>query len=134
MKKEVNIASEWLAGRVVPGYHNGTVFGFPTANIALEVPTVIEKGVYAVCVRARGLHYGGMMYVGTRPTLQLEAFTIEIHLFGFKGDLYGEDILFRIVGKIREEHQFESTEALIRQLSADKITALEMLAHGETGI
>ncbi|MBR4136391.1 MAG: riboflavin kinase [Bacteroidales bacterium] len=121
--------SEWHHGIVIHGHHNGTAFGFPTANLLmLDMPeTGFEKGVYAVWVRVVHQVFGGMMYIGTRPTLSLTALSIEIHLFDFHQNLYGQDISFLIVGKVRDEQRFGDAEALIQQLARDKEAVLAML-------
>jgi riboflavin kinase/FMN adenylyltransferase len=61
-----------------------------------------------------------MLYVGTRPTLDLQETTIEIHILDFNEDLYNEQISFQILCKIRDEIQFKSIDKLIEQLYRDK--------------
>lgn len=114
-------------GTVIHGLHNGESFGFPTANIQLENPEDIELGVYAVTLLVDQLSLKGMMYVGTRPTLNLSELSLEIHLFDFKGDLYGKSVSFIIVDKIRDEERFKSTDELIQQLYLDKQAAIQLL-------
>lgn len=114
-------------GTVIHGLHNGESFGFPTANIQLENPEDIELGVYAVTLQVDQLSLKGMMYVGTRPTLNLSELSLEIHLFDFKGDLYGKSVSFIIVDKIRDEERFNSTDELIQQLYLDKQAAIQLL-------
>lgn len=114
-------------GTVIHGLHNGEGFGFPTANIQLENPEDIELGVYAVTLLVDQLSLKGMMYVGTRPTLNLSELSLEIHLFDFKGDLYGKSVSFIIVDKIRDEERFNSTDELIQQLYLDKQAAIQLL-------
>lgn len=114
-------------GTVIHGLHNGESFGFPTANIQLENPEDIELGVYAVTLLVDQLSLKGMMYVGTRPTLNLSELSLEIHLFDFKGDLYGKSVSFIIVDKIRDEERFNSTDELIQQLYLDKQAAIQLL-------
>lgn len=114
-------------GTVIHGLHNGESFGFPTANIQLENPEDVELGVYAVTLLVDQLSLKGMMYVGTRPTLNLSELSLEIHLFDFKGDLYGKSVSFIIVDKIRDEERFNSTDELIQQLYLDKQAAIQLL-------
>ena len=87
-------------GIVVKGLQNGRKFGFPTANIQLNDGGDIENGVYAVRIDINGEKHIGMMYSGTRPTLGLSAKSIEIHIFDFTNDIYGEKISFSIEKKI----------------------------------
>lgn len=114
-------------GTVIHGLHNGEGFGFPTANVQLCHPADIELGVYAVTLQVEEQHLRGMMYVGTRPTLNLSELSLEIHLFDFQGDLYGKSVSFTIIGKIRDEIRFNSTDELIQQLHQDKKSAMQML-------
>ena len=106
--------------QVIHGFRNGSKFGFPTANLRLDTPIDIENGVYAarVCVDER--EYKGMLYVGTRPTLNLTEKSYEVHLLHFSGNLYGKTLSFEIVEFIRPEQKFESVEALIAQLKNDR--------------
>ena len=117
-------------GTVVHGQGKGKNLGFPTINIRLINNELdIENGVYAVRVGicrdvARNVPtmYNGMLYVGTRPTYNMQETTIEIHIFDFNEDIYHRQISFHILHKIRHEIQFESTDKLIEQLHRDKET------------
>lgn len=115
-------------GEVIHGLQNGRKFGFPTANILVENDAHIENGVYAVRVSLDDAVYGGMLYVGTRPTLNLNGISMEINIFNFNADIYGEKIAFELVKKIREEVKFSSTDELIEQLRKDKETVLQYVS------
>lgn len=106
--------------QVIHGFRNGSKFGFPTANLRMDTPIDIENGVYAarVCVNER--EYKGMLYVGTRPTLNLTEKSYEVHLLHFSGNLYGKTLSFEIVEHIRPEQKFESVGALVEQLKRDR--------------
>lgn len=112
---------------VIHGYRNGSKFGFPTANLQLNTPIDIENGVYAARVEVDNIIYKGMLYVGTRPTLNLTGKTYEVHLLHFTGNLYGKTLSFEIVKHIRPEQKFESVEALVEQLKRDRKTVEEMM-------
>jgi len=116
-------------GKVIHGLHNGESFGFPTANVLLNQPCTIAYGVYAVTVSIDNQTLKGMLYVGTRPTLNLSEQSLEINIFDFSGDLYDRDIAFTIVAKIRDEVKFNNVDELIRQLHQDKQDTLECLAQ-----
>ncbi|MCR4964811.1 MAG: riboflavin kinase [Bacteroidales bacterium] len=122
---------KWLHGRVIHGYHNGTSMGFPTANIELVEKEGLEKGVYAVQVLIAEQYYGGMMYIGTRPTLDLEQLSIEINLFDFSEDIYGQEIEFRIINRIRGEQRFKDLSELVMQLKNDREEAIAILKRVE---
>lgn len=99
-------------GIVVKGLQNGRKFGFPTANVQLDDANDIETGVFAVTVSINGRNYLGMMYSGTRPTLGLATKSIEINIFDFANDIYGQKISFEIKKKVSSEHKFDNTEDL----------------------
>lgn len=121
---------QWIDGRVVTGLQNGRQWGFPTANVALDRPdSALENGVYAVRVRLDGITLPAMMYVGTRPTLNLAEPTIEIHIFDFNDNIYGKEISFQVVEKVRDEQRFDSVDALIAQLHADAAAIREILRN-----
>ena len=106
--------------QVIHGFRNGSKFGFPTANLRLDTPIDIENGVYAAWVEVDNSIYKGMLYVGTRPTLNLTEKTYEVHLLHFSGNLYGKTLSFEIMKYIRPEQKFESVEALVEQLKRDR--------------
>jgi riboflavin kinase/FMN adenylyltransferase len=119
-----------LRGKVVEGNKKGRTIGFPTANIAVDDPhkMIPGIGVYAVKVTIEGKEFGGMMNIGFRPTIQEEEnINIEVNVFDFSGDLYGQDITVLPLQKIRDEQKFESLEKLKEQLRADKTKSLEII-------
>lgn len=121
---------QWLSGRVVRGLQNGRTFGFPTINIELDSPDLLnDTGVFATELVLNESHYYGMLYVGTRPTLDLNSKTVEINIFDYDGDCYGADVMFIIGKKIRPEKKFSSLEKLIDQLKKDKDEILQLLEN-----
>ena len=115
-------------GTVIHGLGRGKDFGFPTVNIKLIDNNLhIDNGVYVVAViiyrdgaRPVSTSFNGMLYVGTRPTLDLQETTIEIHILDFNEDIYNQQISFQILHKIRDEIQFENVDKLIEQLHRDR--------------
>ncbi len=118
-------------GEVVDGLRIGRTLGFPTANIRLDDPhkLIPPLGVYAVWIYLDTQRYGGMLYIGNRPTIAegLER-TIEVNLFDFKGDLYNKSIRVELVAHTRGEARFESYEALARALQQDAEVTRKILA------
>ena len=113
-----------LTGTVVAGEHIGRTIGFPTANIRPNDSSKLipANGVYAVDVwsESEGItRRRAMLNIGTRPTFDGKATTIEVHIPGFKGDLYGKTLTIAFISKIREEICFDSPEALVEQLNKD---------------
>ena len=117
-----------ICGTVVSGKHLGREFGFPTANIRPDqsrriIPAV---GVYAVdVVLSDGSVHRGMVNIGHRPTIdQPDApKTIEVNIFDFDGDLYGQQICLRFLKHLRHEQRFPDVDALIEQLHRDRQAA-----------
>ncbi len=110
---------EWHSVKVIHGFRNGRKFGFPTANLSGESIKSINVGVYAVIVRYNDILYKGMLYVGTRPTLNLIKTTYEIHILNFCGDIYGKNLDFKVIRHLRNECRFDSIHQLIQQLELD---------------
>jgi riboflavin kinase/FMN adenylyltransferase len=112
-----------LQGVVARGEGRGRQIGFPTANIALDDPRklVPRRGVYAVrATTPGGVTHGGMMNIGRRPTFDEMDVTVEVHLFDFDGDLYGDRLSVQFLQRLRDEQKFDSADALAMQLSEDE--------------
>jgi len=120
-----------LEGKVIEGNRLGKKIGFPTANLDINDKNKIipGEGVYAVRVHWGSKKYGGMVYIGERPTIAIHGEKrIEAHLFNFSGDLYGETLQLEFAEFLREDKQFESVESLKKQLFADREAAIRALA------
>lgn len=119
-----------ITGSVAHGFQEGRRIGFPTANI---VPESAEKlvpgnGVYATRVSVEGGEWmPAMLNIGTNPTFQRQQTTIEAHIIGFEGDIYGRKVRVEFGRKLRDEQRFESVEALQKQLETDKKEVLMVL-------
>lgn len=122
----------FLNGTVVGGKQIGHRIGFPTANLSLPKQKLLPQcGVYAVEVTLPdGTKRGGMLCIGHRPTLEKNGeISVEVHIFDFDGNLYDKSIYVDFIGKIREEKQFSSLEALQHQLSVDAVSVRNMICH-----
>ena len=113
-----------LTGTVVGGEHIGRTIGFPTANIRPDDSSKLipANGVYAVDVWSQAgdiKRERAMLNIGTRPTFNGTATTIEVHIPHFAGNLYGSTLSIAFLRKIREERKFDSPEALVEQLNKD---------------
>jgi riboflavin kinase/FMN adenylyltransferase len=119
-----------LSGEVVRGQNIGSNLGFPTANLdtGAKNKLIPPDGIYAVFAHHQGIRYGGMLYIGTRPTLtEFHNRTIEVHLFDFKKTIYGHQIQLDLVDRIRDDAAFKSLDELRSQLEKDRISAQEIL-------
>ncbi|QSE96857.1 bifunctional riboflavin kinase/FAD synthetase [Fulvivirga lutea] len=132
---EVHIARDLLGsdysitGRVVKGEKIGRIIGFPTANLEIDSKhkLIPADGSYAVMVNIDHSQYKGMMNIGYRPTVNGKTKTIEVHIFDFDKDIYGESLKVSFKKMIREEKKFEDIESLKFQLELDKKIALTIL-------
>lgn len=111
-----------LEGTVVHGAGIGRHLGFPTANVQLAERMMLlpADGVYEVEASVDTSRYKGVMNVGFKPTVDNSRVrTIEVHLIGFSGDIYGKAISVELLRRLREEKNFESVDALRLQIEAD---------------
>jgi riboflavin kinase / FMN adenylyltransferase len=120
-----------VVGRVGQGERRGRLLGVPTINLSEVSPRKLlpPDGVYAVKVEWRGGGAGGMMNQGPRPTFQDGRRILEVHLFGFDGDLYGEWVRIEWVKRLRDIERFDSVEHLKQQLQHDRTRAQAALAE-----
>ena len=109
-----------MSGRVAHGDKRGRTMGFPTANIHLHRRKVPLTGVYAVRLFGiEGVPIEGVANVGIRPTVGADRALLEVHLFDFKRDIYGEHVQVNFLRKIRDEQKFDNLDALIAQINLD---------------
>jgi riboflavin kinase/FMN adenylyltransferase len=116
-----------LTGIVVHGQKRGRILGFPTANLSIhDARKIIPKnGVYCVDVDYDGRVWRGMLNIGTRPTFKDGHHpSVEVHLIGFEGDLYGQSITVRFVDRIRDEMKFSGMDELRAQLDLDRAVCI----------
>ena len=109
-----------MCGRVAHGDKRGRTIGFPTANIHLHRNNTPVKGVFAVeLFGVKGEPVAGVANVGTRPTVDGTRSLLEVHLFDFDDEIYGEYVHVEFVHKLRDEVKFDSFEALKAQIDRD---------------
>ena len=111
-----------LSGIVTKGQSLGRTINFPTANLLIDSQHKIipPKGVYLVSTFHDENQYYGMMNIGTRPTLNGDKQTIEVHIFEFDKNIYDDTLTIHLIEKIRDEQKFESLNVLKKQLIKDK--------------
>ncbi len=118
-----------IRGAVSHGEKRGRTIGYPTANVPLGRHLEPARGVYAVRVRLDGgdLH-DGVANIGRRPTVSEGTESrLEVHLFDFDGDLYGQEIAVSLHAYLRAEQKFASFNALRTQIVADAEAARTLL-------
>jgi riboflavin kinase/FMN adenylyltransferase len=122
-----------LSGDVVLGAQRGRQMGFPTANIAVPSQLVLPpNGVYACYACLEGKCHPAATNVGTRPTFSNHERTVEAHIIGFSGDLYGQRLRLELVDHLRTEKRFRDSAALAAQIAADADAALRLLTQEDS--
>jgi len=123
------LGAPWFtSGEVIHGDKRGRELGFPTANIKLDPSCALKHGIYAV--RAGIPDFGicdGVASFGIRPMFEVATPLLEVYLFDFDGELYGQTIDVAFIGWLRHERKFSSLEALKRNMMADVAQARESL-------
>jgi len=116
-------------GVVVHGDERGRTIGFPTANIQLNHrdKLIPKEGTYVIEAKLNGITYRGMMNIGNRPTFDGQNQRIEVHLFSFNQQIYGQNLRVFLIERIRDEKKFKSSNELIKQLKLDRKKSIEIL-------
>ena len=118
-----------ICGRVAHGEKRGRTIGFPTANIKTHRHATAVHGVYAVHLSdGNTLSHNGVANIGKRPTVDGHHLQLEVHLFDFQGDLYGQQVCVEFIKKIRDEKRFDSFEELKQQIKKDSEQAKSFFA------
>jgi riboflavin kinase/FMN adenylyltransferase len=120
-----------INGKVVTGNQLGRTIGFPTANIEPTNPSKLipGDGVYVVKFWVKDSTHMGMMNIGVRPTVSNSQHrVIEVHLFDFNADIYGESVRITVCNHIRGEQVFSGLEALTEQLKKDEVDSRRYFA------
>ena len=126
-----------ITGKVVHGFHNGRGLGFPTANVGEINPDLLlpHNGAYAVLAYVDGQRLQGMTNIGRRPTLDNGPQpSIEVNLFDFDGDIYGQEITLEFISFLRLEFKMCGLEELKHQLGLDRDNAKRLLQEYLTTI
>jgi len=115
----------FVSGAVVKGSERGKGLGFPTANIAYEADILPPQGVYAVRMIIGKKSYPAMANLGMRPTFDKKNIELhlEVHIFDFSKNIYGQQVQVEFLKKIRNEKEFPNPQALIQQIQKDAVLA-----------
>ncbi|MDD9157278.1 bifunctional riboflavin kinase/FAD synthetase [Aliivibrio sp. S4TY2] len=119
-----------ITGRVSHGRKLGRTIGFPTANIPLKRCVSPVSGVYVVRAKDKsGKQLGGVANIGNRPTVNGVRQQLEVHFFDYQANLYGQQLNVELLCKLRDEHKFESFDALKQQIELDSQAARVWLSE-----
>jgi riboflavin kinase/FMN adenylyltransferase len=119
----------FVSGPVIHGDKRGRDLGYPTANMRLDPACGLKHGIYAVRVGIGERRFDGVASFGTRPMFDDGAPLLEVFLFDFDGDLYGQTIDVAFIAWIRHEMKFEGVDELVRHMDDDSARAREALAR-----
>jgi riboflavin kinase/FMN adenylyltransferase len=119
----------FVSGTVIPGDKRGRDLGYPTANMRLDPGCALKHGIYAVRVGVGGKLHEAVASFGRRPMFDNGAPLLEVFLFDFDGDLYGQTLDVAFIAWIRQEMRFDSVDDLVRQMGEDSARAREALAR-----
>lgn len=119
-----------LHGEVIRGDKIGTSLGFPTANIRIQetYKLIPDDGIYAVLVEVDKVIHKGMLYLGTRPTVDGKKHTSEVNILDFNKDIYGKSITVYLKTRIRGDMHFENLEQLKEKMKEDLRNATKLLS------
>jgi riboflavin kinase / FMN adenylyltransferase len=122
------LGAPWfVSGEVIHGAKRGRDLGFPTANIRLDPSCGLKHGIYAVRVGIGPTRHDGVASFGVRPMFDDGAPVLEVFLFDFDGDLYGQTLDVAFLGWVRHEQKFSTIDALKRHMLADVTQARDSL-------
>jgi len=120
-----------VLGSVIKGSRLARVLGCPTANINPHHEVIPPAGIYAVQIIFSGKKYGGICYIGSRPTVcaRNKSIQIEVHIFGFHKNIYGRFLEIQFVKLIRPDKKFASIKDLSVQIKKDIISCHKILQY-----
>lgn len=121
----------FFSGEVVHGDKLGRKLGYPTANLKIqnEEKIIPGNGIYAVYAKSEesAQTLKGMMSIGFRPTVDGKKRVVEVNLFDFDKEIYGQILKVYVKKFLREEVKYDSLDALVKQIDQDKINSLKVL-------
>ena len=119
----------FITGRVVRGDQIGRQLGYPTANIVIpeSYKLIPADGIFAAKVNIDGAKYGGMAYIGTRPTINGSRRNIEVNMFDFDQEIYNHQVVMEFHNFVRGDMKFSSLDELIVQIAKDKVNIQHLL-------
>lgn len=116
--------------QVIPGKKLGRTLGFPTANFKIHNGALPPYGIYAVKAKHEQKLYNGVLNIGIRPTIIDEMPpNLELNIFDFNKNIYGDDIEILFIKKIRNEKKFQNIDELKNQIAEDIKKAKKILQN-----
>jgi len=118
-----------ITGTVERGDQIGRTIGFPTANLSVTetYKLIPSEGIYAVRLRLRDVIYKGMLYIGNRPVVNGTKQNIEVNIFDFNEDIYGQSLVIELVVRLRDDKKIQTLDELRELLEEDRRNATKIL-------
>jgi riboflavin kinase/FMN adenylyltransferase len=118
-----------LRGEVVHGEKQGRKLGYPTANLSISDPLKLipARGIYLVKTQLSGQTHYGLMNIGTKPTMGTFDLGVEVFLYDFSGDLYGNILQVQLLAYLRAEEKFQSVDELVAAMDRDRDRGRELI-------
>lgn len=120
-------------GTVIPGVRLGRKLGFPTANLDPHHEILPPQGIYAVWVFLRGKKLPGLCYIGPQPAFARAGHpaleNIEVHILGFQGSIYGENLELQFIKKLRNPKKFSTPVSLAAVIKQDVLRSRSIFSH-----
>lgn len=137
LQGKIELANEFLGypffitGKVIRGDQIGRKIGYPTANIMIEekYKLIPADGIFAAKIIIDKKVYSGMAYIGSRPTIDGMTRNIEVNIFDFDAEIYGQQIRMEFHHFVRNDIKFSSLDELTVQLGKDKEDVLNLMVH-----
>ena len=128
---EIHLANKLLSrtwsiqGKVIKGKQVGRKLGYRTCNINIKNYILPKLGIYSVKVSIENISkiYGGVAYLGSRPTFQGKEVFLEINIFGLNKNLYKKKLTIHFLKFLRKDRKFSNPKQLIKQMKKDVIFA-----------
>jgi len=119
----------FITGKVGRGDQIGRTIGYTTANIMIEesYKLIPDDGIFSAKVIVGGVSHKGMAYIGSRPTINGITRNIEVNIFDFDTEIYGEEISMQFFNYVRGDVKFDGLEGLKIQLAKDRDDVLALL-------
>jgi len=118
-----------VSGRVIKGDKLGRMLGYPTANLDIDshYKLIPAEGIYAVRVLYEHQLYKGMLYIGYRPTVGGTSKNIEVNIFDFDREIYGDSLTVKFESLLRKDTKFSDLETMKKQMESDRTAAEAVL-------
>lgn len=114
-----------ISGTVVAGRKVGRTIGFPTANISVNKDKLLPSGVFSGYTTIDKTIYKIIVNIGNAPTFDYHCQTVEVHIIGYNGNLYGKTMQIFLTKFLRQIKHFDSVEQLTNQLQQDVENAIQ---------